>query len=182
MLAEAGVLFGPGYIFSSTPVTEDTKGDGHLRVSFSNLPVSGSRRDSCGLTDYRTRTSLRICRKPFQYLPGFLSNSCPSLTRRLIDGRLLYVTSAYVISSCSPFLDSKLPRQHSTTFLVMPMTHENAVESRPKLVSTVSLGSILYSQCDRPLPIVGPSACFSQSWLVKRNVMKVGPLHLAACG
>lgn len=37
MLAENGVLFGPGYIFSATTVTEDTPGDGHFRLSFSNL-------------------------------------------------------------------------------------------------------------------------------------------------
>jgi aromatic amino acid aminotransferase I / 2-aminoadipate transaminase len=38
-IAEAGVLFGPGNIFSATPVTDDTEGDAHFRISFSNLEV-----------------------------------------------------------------------------------------------------------------------------------------------
>ncbi|THV08593.1 PLP-dependent transferase [Dendrothele bispora CBS 962.96] len=34
-LAEAGVLFGPGQMFSATPVTNETEGNGHFRISFS---------------------------------------------------------------------------------------------------------------------------------------------------
>ncbi|KAF9055066.1 PLP-dependent transferase [Hymenopellis radicata] len=35
-LAEAGVLFGPGYIFSATDISDDMHGDGHFRISFSS--------------------------------------------------------------------------------------------------------------------------------------------------
>ncbi|KAF9075867.1 PLP-dependent transferase [Rhodocollybia butyracea] len=35
-IAEAGVLFAPGAIFSPIPVEDDTPGNGHFRVSFSN--------------------------------------------------------------------------------------------------------------------------------------------------
>jgi len=35
-IAEAGVLFGPGSMFSATPVDDDTPGHGHFRISFSN--------------------------------------------------------------------------------------------------------------------------------------------------
>jgi len=36
-IAEAGVLFAPGFMFSAEVVTDETKGDGHYRISFSNL-------------------------------------------------------------------------------------------------------------------------------------------------
>jgi len=35
-IAEAGVLLGPGVIFSASPVEDDTPGYGHFRISFSN--------------------------------------------------------------------------------------------------------------------------------------------------
>ncbi|KAF5370081.1 hypothetical protein D9758_001083 [Tetrapyrgos nigripes] len=34
-LVEAGILFGPGQMFAATPVTDETDGTGHFRVSFS---------------------------------------------------------------------------------------------------------------------------------------------------
>ncbi|KAF8915874.1 pyridoxal phosphate-dependent transferase [Mucidula mucida] len=35
-LAEAGVLFGPGYIFSAADVSDDMHGDGHFRIAYSS--------------------------------------------------------------------------------------------------------------------------------------------------
>lgn len=43
-LAEAGVLFGPGNMFSATPVSEKEEGFGHFRVSFSNAKLEDLKR------------------------------------------------------------------------------------------------------------------------------------------
>ena len=39
-LAEEGILFGPGNMFSSANLTDDYEGPGHFRISFSNADVS----------------------------------------------------------------------------------------------------------------------------------------------
>jgi aromatic amino acid aminotransferase I / 2-aminoadipate transaminase len=39
-LAEAGVLFGPGWIFAADTEVESTTGAGHFRISFSATTVS----------------------------------------------------------------------------------------------------------------------------------------------
>jgi aromatic amino acid aminotransferase I len=38
-LAEAGALVGPGWMFSCDPVINDTPGQGHFRISFSNAGI-----------------------------------------------------------------------------------------------------------------------------------------------
>jgi len=43
-LAEAGVLFGFGAMFSAAPVDDNTKGPGHFRISFSNLEFDEMKR------------------------------------------------------------------------------------------------------------------------------------------
>ncbi len=39
-LAEAGVLFAPGWMFSAKEENTDAFGEGHFRISFSNADVS----------------------------------------------------------------------------------------------------------------------------------------------